>query len=55
MLGRNDHTRGELERTAFAVGAQLVAYRNLMGAGSGRSADTETRSALEDFEGLYLA
>jgi hypothetical protein len=50
MLGRKDYTREELDHCKAVVEQQLAAYRTLVDAVGGATADTKVTAALAAFD-----
>ena len=54
MLGRKDYTKQEFDHSKAAVEQQLAAYKALVKAIDGSSADKKAKAALEAFEPLFF-
>lgn len=54
MLGRKNYTQEEIDQGKAALDHQLAAYKKLVRAVAGTSADQKVKSALESFEALFF-
>jgi hypothetical protein len=54
MLGRKNYTQEEIDQGKVALDHQLAAYKKLVRAVAGTSADLKVKSALESFEALFF-
>jgi hypothetical protein len=54
MLGRKTYTQEELDQAQSAIDQQLAAYKKLVKAIDGATADPKVRSALDAFEPLFF-
>lgn len=54
MLGRKNYTQEEIDQGKTALDHQLAAYKKLVRAVAGTSADQKVKSALESFEALFF-
>ena len=54
MLGRSTYTREELDQGKAAISAQLAAYKALVKAANGKTADKKVSTALGTFESMFF-
>jgi hypothetical protein len=54
MLGRTTYTQEELDQAQAMIDQQLAAYKKLVKALDGATADPKVRSALDAFESLFF-
>ena len=54
MLGRNTYTREELDQGKAAISTQLAAYKALVKAANGKTADKKVSTALGAFEPMFF-